>query len=93
MSGGIDQIELILLPVRRAIQHPHRMRFDGDAAFALQVHAVEQLLLEVAFVDGMGIFQKPVGQRRFAMVDVGDNRKIPDMLQEKTLPYRCFRNL
>lgn len=32
------------------------MGFDRDAAFAFEIHAVEQLLLEVADGDGSGYF-------------------------------------
>ena len=56
------------------------MGLDGDAAFALEVHVVQKLCLHVAVGDGAGQLQNAVGERRFAVVDVGDDRKIADVL-------------
>ena len=47
---------------------------------ALQVHVVEQLLAELALGDGAGHFEQPIGQRALAVVDVGDDREIADVL-------------
>ena len=44
VAGRVDQVELIKLPIIGAIIQPHRMRLDGDAALALQIHRVQHLL-------------------------------------------------
>jgi hypothetical protein len=41
--------------------HPDRLQFDGDALFTFQVHAVEQLSLHVALLDGSSQLQHTVG--------------------------------
>ena len=51
---------------------------DRDAALALEVHVVEQLLLHLARRDGAGELEKAVGQRRLAVVDVGNDREVAD---------------
>jgi len=53
------------------------MRLDGDPAFTFKVHRVEQLLLHVPVRDGPGAIQQAVRQRRLAVVDVGNDAKIP----------------
>jgi len=47
--------------------------------FALEVHRVENLLLHVAVGDGAAKLDQPVGQRRFAVVDMGDDGEIADV--------------
>jgi hypothetical protein len=59
-------------------RQPHVLRLDGDAALALDVHAVEVLGAHLAPLDEPGHFQHPVGQRRLAVVDVGDDAEVPD---------------
>ena len=54
------------------------MGFDGDSPFPFQVHAVEELFLEVPFGDGSGQLEQPVGQGRFPVVDVSDDTEIAD---------------
>ena len=48
VAGGVDQIELIFLAVVGAVGQRHGARLDGDAAFALDVHIVENLVLHIA---------------------------------------------
>ena len=50
--------------------------FDGDAALALQVHGVEDLLVHFARGERAGHFQQAVGERGFAVVDVRDDAEI-----------------
>ncbi len=52
---------------------------DGDAALALDVHRVEELLLHVALGHGAGELDQPVGERGLAVVDMGDDGEVADM--------------
>jgi hypothetical protein len=54
------------------------LRLDGDAALALDIHRVEHLLLHLAQRQAAGDLDQAVGQRRFAMVDMGDDGEIAD---------------
>src|SRR5438093_747243 len=71
MSGRIDEVELIQLAVLRVITHPHRIELDRNAALALQVHRVEDLIAHEPFVEGSGELDQPVGERRLPMIDLG----------------------
>ena len=55
------------------------MRLDGDAALALEVHAVEHLRRHLARLQRAGDLEKTVGQRGLAVIDVGDDGKIADV--------------
>ena len=81
MAGGVDQVEDIVLAVLGPVVEPHRLRLDGDAALALDVHGIEHLLAAEHFALGeaAGDLNQPVGKGRLAVVDMGDNGEIPDV--------------
>ena len=78
VAGRVDQIQLIQIAVVGLVIQAHGVRFDGDAALALQVHGVEHLLHHLALRERAGDFEQTVGQRRFAVIDVRDDREIAD---------------
>ena len=80
VPGRVDQVQLVDLAVGGGVEDPHRLGLDRDAALALEVHRVEQLGPHRARVHGVGELEDPIGQRRLAMVDVGDDREVPDVL-------------
>ena len=82
MAGRIDQVEDVVLP-----RHPHVLGLDGDAPFPLDVHRVEVLGLHVAHVDGAGELEDAVGERRLAVVDVGDDAEIAELLEPGHTPF------
>jgi hypothetical protein len=81
VAGCVDQVELVGLTVARPVDDAHRLGLDRDAALALEVHAVEQLLLHVAGGHRAGELEDAIGQRRLAVVDVGDDREVADVLE------------
>jgi len=48
----------------------------GNTLLALQIHVVEHLILHLALVERIRLFQQSVGQRTLAVVDMGDNTEI-----------------
>ena len=83
MAGRVDQIEDVVLAIVGAVFQPHGLRLDGDAALALDVHRVQHLLGHLAQLQPAGRLDQPVGQRRFAVVDVGDNGEVADVGQRE----------
>ena len=73
VARRIDEVELIRLAVVGVIGHADGVGLDRDAAFALDIHSVEQLRLHVALVYGMGELEDTVTDRGLAMVDVRNN--------------------
>ena len=47
MAGGINHAECVFGAVNRP-RHAHGLRFDGDAAFLLDIHAVEEAIAHLA---------------------------------------------
>ena len=76
VARRVDQVEHVGLAVGRGVVQPDRMGLDGDAALALQVHAVEDLGRHLAHLQRAGDLEKAIGQRRFAVVDVGNDGKV-----------------
>ena len=77
MSRCVDEVELerfaTLFP-----GHGDRCGLDRDAAFPLQVHGVEHLVLAGPVIDRPSLLQETVGQGALPMVDVGDDREVAD---------------
>ena len=80
VAGRVDQMQVVGLAVAGAVLDPHRLRLDRDPALALEVHRVEHLGAHLALVDRPGQLEDAIGQGRFPMVDVGDDREVADVV-------------
>ena len=80
MPRCVDQVEVVDLAVARLVVQRGGLRLDGDAALALEVHRVEHLRLHLAVGQAAAQLDDAIGQGGFAVVDVGDDGKITDML-------------
>src|SRR3989344_9318252 len=86
MTGCVDKIQFVFIRgTYRYIPHSHRLHLDGNAALALQLHRVEHLRFHLTRLDRMRDLKHTVGKRRLPMVDVRDNRKIPNLLHGVTV--------
>jgi len=81
MAGGIDEVQLVDLAVLRLVIERDAVGLDGDTALTLQVHGIEHLGFHLACRQATAHLDETVGQRRLAMVDVGDDGEIADMTQ------------
>ena len=80
VAGRVHQVEDVGLAVLGLVFEAHRLRLDGDAALALDVHRIEHLLDHVALGHRAGLLDQPVGERRLAVVDMGDDGEVADVL-------------
>jgi len=80
VAGGVDEVELVRLAVVGLVEETDGAGLDGDAALALEVHVVEDLVHHLALGEGVGAFEDAVGQGRLAVVDVGDDGEVADAL-------------
>ena len=83
VTRRVDEVELVVLAVARAVGDAHGLRLDGDAALALEVHAIEELLLHVARAHRAGELEDAVGQRRLAVVDVSHDGEVADVVETR----------
>ena len=80
VAGRVHQVEDVGLAVLGLVFEAHRLRLDGDAALALDVHGIEHLLDHVALGHRPRLLDQPVGERRLAVVDMGDDGEIADVV-------------
>jgi hypothetical protein len=80
MARRVDQVQLVLDAVFRLVIHARRLELDGNATLALEFHRVQKLVLHLALLDRIRDFQKTIGQRAFAVIDMGDDAEISDAL-------------
>ncbi len=76
VAGRIDEIEAIRLAVARLVLEADGPGLDGDPLLALEVHRIEDLTHHLAPLDRVGQLEQPVGERRLAVIDVGDDREV-----------------
>ena len=84
VSRGIDEVEFVGLPLE-LVHHRHCGTLDGDAAFAFQIHRVEHLGSARSLVDSAGGVEESIGKRALAVIDVGDDREIPNL--QRRIPF------
>ena len=76
VAGRVHQVELVGLAVRGLPLEAHGLRLDGDPALLLDLHIVEHLAARhLALGQAAGALDQPVGKRRLAMVDMGDDAR------------------
>ena len=76
MTRRVDDIDFNALVIDGNI-----LGENGDASFPLQIVVVENQLAQFLLVaDQLGLINHTVHQRRLSVIDVGDNRYIPDVL-------------
>jgi hypothetical protein len=76
VTGRVDEMEQVVLAVV-VVYHGARLRLDRDAALALDVELVENLLV-AAHGDGARELEQAVRQGALAMVDVGDDAEVAE---------------
>ena len=78
MARRVDQVEGIALAVGGLVVQADGAGLDRDAVLALELHIVEDLVFHNALLHRAALFNQAVGERGFAVVNVGNDRKIAD---------------
>ena len=76
MSRCVDEVQHIGFAVLGGIFQAYGAGLDGDAALALQLHIIQQLIFHLTLGDRVTLLQQPVCQRAFAVVNVGDDGEV-----------------
>ena len=79
MARGINEVELVCITVGVMIVERDRLRFNGDTALALKLHGVKHLSLHFAVSQAPAVLDEAIGKGRFAVINMGNNRKIADV--------------
>ena len=81
VARRVDQVQLVVFPIFRLVGEPDGLGLDRDPTLALEIHAVEHLALHLARLEPAAALDDPIGERRLAMIDMGDDRKVADALK------------
>ncbi len=82
MSGGVDQVENVILAMK-FILHLNGMTFNGNAALPLQIHIIQQLCLHITVCYRPRRLQQPVSQRALPMINMRYDAKISNVLHKE----------
>jgi hypothetical protein len=93
MTWRVDQIEDILLSVSGIIGKRNGLTLDGDPPLSLDVHVVQDLILEVSLINQTRILNEAVCKGRFSVVNVCDDAKITYILHGFVLKSGLFLQL
>ena len=80
VARRVDKIELIGIAIGGFIVEAHGLGFNGDAALALDIHIVQNLVGHLARAQAARQLNEAVGQRRFAVVNMGNNREVTNVV-------------
>ena len=78
VPGRVDEVEPVDQAVLRRVLEADGAGLDRDPLLALEVHRVEHLARHLARVDGVRQLEQSIGERRLAVVDVGDDREVAE---------------
>ena len=82
MARGIDQIQVVDLAIIGLVLQRSGLCLDGYPTLFFDVHRVEHLRLHFSIAQSTAALNQSIGQCRFAMIDVRDDRKISDVLHQ-----------
>jgi len=78
VAGRVDQVQDVGLAVLGPVPQSHRVLLDRDAALALEVHRIEELVLSLAIADRPRPLEQAVRERGFPVIDVRDDAEVAD---------------
>src|SRR5260221_12783616 len=76
MTGCVQKIQSIALPIFSLILHRHGMGLDGDSAFTFEIHRIEQLILLIPFFDRAGGLQQTIRESSLPVIDMSNDTEI-----------------
>jgi hypothetical protein len=78
VSGRIYKIERIGFAILRRVWQRDSLAFYRNAPFTFDIHVVEHLVLELAFVYDVRFFYEAVRQGRLTMINMSDDTEVAD---------------
>jgi hypothetical protein len=91
MAGRIDEIKDIFLAVRSFVDQSDSLALDRNAAFPLQIHVVQDLVLHFTACEKARPLDHAIRKRRFAVIDMGHNAEIAGPLANAVVVIVCHR--
>ena len=83
MARRVDLIEVVNLPVERFVFERSGLRLDGYPTLFFNIHGVENLRAHLPVLQTAATLDQSVCERRFAMINVSNDRKISDVIHQR----------
>ncbi len=80
MTRGIDQVEDVFLSRLIDVSKAGCLSFYGDSLLPLKVHRIQHLFSQLPRRKGPSFLQETIGKGGLPVIDVGNNRKIPNLI-------------
>ena len=80
MAWSINEIQMIGNSILGLVVEHDALGLDGDAPFTLYIEGIEDLLLHLPIRQASTLLDKPIGNSGLAMVNMGNDGKISDVL-------------
>ena len=90
MTRSVDEVERVFFLRWTPVAEARGMGLDGDAPLPLQIHGVQDLIPKLPRGKTPGPLDQSVSQGRLAVVDVGNDRKIPDLFHQNNPVYTTW---
>jgi hypothetical protein len=90
VARRVDQVQDVVVPIQRAVVHPRCLGLDRDAALALELHLIEELIDPVPRLERTGPLEQSIRERRLAVVDVCHDCEVADPLDRRSFHPRSF---
>ncbi|MNM57247.1 hypothetical protein D3C81_684440 [compost metagenome] len=81
VAGGVNEVQLVVDTIFGFVIQSNAVSLDGDPALTLKVHGIQYLGFHFTLGQAAAHLDEAIGQRRLAMVNVGDDGEIADMTQ------------
>lgn len=81
VEGCVDKVKKIILEVIWIVDEKKGMRIDGDEEIEIDINRVEEMIINIESVKKEGKLNEEVGKSRFEVVDMGEDRKIENMVK------------
>ena len=84
VTRGIDQVKDVLLAVL-FIGHLHRVAFNGNAPFTLQIHIVQHLFTHIPAGYCIGTFQEAIRKGAFPVINMRNDTEVSKVFHRGVL--------
>src|SRR5579859_7802809 len=75
VAGGINDVDVVVLVFESGV-----FGANGDAFFTLEIHGIHHALFGgLVGAKGAGLFEQAINERRFAMVNMGNDGDVPNV--------------
>src|SRR5699024_989377 len=88
VAGGVDQVQVVYLAILSLVVQSSGLGLNRNATLFLDVHRIQNLGRHLAVGQATTALDQAVSQGRFAMIDVGNNREMADVIHKPVKKQR-----